>query len=302
VSGEESAAPERAGAGSIARADSGELPARGSGYGRLEGKVAIVTGAGQTPGSHIGNGRATAIAFAREGASVAVVDRDGAAAQDTASAIEQEGGTALVIEGDVSVESDCAAAVAVCCKELGGLHVVHHNVGIAAGDGWCEGIDIDAWERIMRVNAGGALLVAKAALPVLREQGSGAITNVSSIASLVAGAAPMSNPPVAYKMSKAAMNALTLSLAGAYAQHGVRVNAILPGLIDTPMGVDEVARTIGITRERYATRRDETVPLAGGMGSAWDVANAAVFLASDEARFITGVLLAVDGGQSVRVG
>ena len=103
-------------------------------------------------------------------------------------------------------------------------------------------------------------------------------------------------------MSKAALNALTLSLAAAYAQHGVRVNAILPGLIDTPMAVDEVARALGITREHYAQRRDETVPLAGGMGSAWDVAAAAVFLASDEARFITGALLAVDGGQSIRVG
>ena len=112
----------------------------------------------------------------------------------------------------------------------------------------------------------------------------------------------MSNPPHAYKMSKAALNALTLSLAASYAQHGVRVNAILPGLIDTPMGVDDVAPRLGITRERYARRRDETVPLVGGMGSAWDVAAAAVFLASDEARFITGALLAVDGGQSIRVG
>jgi NAD(P)-dependent dehydrogenase (short-subunit alcohol dehydrogenase family) len=275
---------------------------RAEGFGRLAGKVAIVTGAGQTPGTHIGNGRATAIAFAREGARVALVDRDLGAAQDTAREIDASGGVACVIEADVGAEADCAAAVAACVKELGGLDIVHHNVGIAAGDGWCEGIDADAWERIMRINAGGAMLVAKAALPVLREQGHGAITNVSSIASIVSGSAPMSNPPLAYKMSKAAMNALTLSLAGAYAQHGVRVNAILPGLIDTPMGVDAVAQALGITREHYAQRRDESVPLAGGMGSAWDIANAAVFLASDEARFITGVLLAVDGGQSIRVG
>ncbi|HEX4564447.1 MAG TPA: SDR family NAD(P)-dependent oxidoreductase [Solirubrobacteraceae bacterium] len=269
---------------------------------RLAGKVAIVTGAGQTPGGEIGNGRATAIAFAREGARVALLDRDRAAAEGTASEIAEAGGTASVIVGDVSVEGDCVAAVATCVAEHGGLDIVHHNVGIAGGDGWAEGIDFDAWERIMRVNAGGALLVAKAALPVLREQSRGAITYVSSIAALVAGAAPMSNPPHAYKMSKAALNALTLSLAGAYAPHGVRVNAILPGLIDTPMGVDAVARALEIPRERYAARRDEAVPLAGGMGSAWDVANAAVFLASDEARFITGVLLAVDGGQSIRVG
>jgi NAD(P)-dependent dehydrogenase (short-subunit alcohol dehydrogenase family) len=269
---------------------------------RLAGKVAIVTGGGQTPGQGVGNGRATAILFAREGARVALLDRDESSAAATVSEIEDAGGGAIAICGDVSVEHDCRAAVAACVEQLGGLDVVHHNVGVGTGDGWCESIDMAAWENIMRINAGGALSIAKAALPVLREQGHGAITNVSSIAALVAGAAPMSNPPHAYKMSKAAMNALTLSLAQSYAPHGVRVNAILPGLIDTPMGVDAVASALGIPRERYAARRDETVPLKGGMGDAWDVAHAAVFLASEEARFITGVLLPVDGGQSTRVG
>ena len=179
---------------------------------------------------------------------------------------------------------------------------MHHNVGIALGDAWAEGVELERWERIVRVNAGGALMVAKAALPVLRERGGGVITNVSSIAALVAGRSGMSNPPAAYKMSKAAMNALTLSLAQAYAEHAIRVNAILPGLIDTPMGVDAVAPALGISREEYAERRNRSVPLKGGMGSAWDVAHAALFLASDEARFITGVLLTVDGGQSTRVG
>jgi NAD(P)-dependent dehydrogenase (short-subunit alcohol dehydrogenase family) len=270
--------------------------------GRLAGKVALVTGAGQVPGQNIGNGRATAILFAREGARVALVDRERSSAEETAREVEAAGGEAIVIEGDVSVEEDCRAAVAACVDGLGSLDIVHHNVGIGTGDGWCEWIDLQAWETIMRVNAGGALLVAKAALPVLREQGHGVITNVSSIAALVAGVAPMSNPPHAYKMSKAALNALTLSLAQGYAQHGVRVNAILPGLIDTPMGVDTVARTFDIPREEYAAKRDASVPLKGGMGTAWDVAHAALFLASDEARFITGVLLAVDGGQSTRVG
>ena len=277
----------------------GEVPAPG---GRLTGKVAIVTGAGQTAGQAIGNGRATAITFAREGARVALLDRDRAAAEETAGDIEAAGGEAAVIEGDVSVEDHCRTAVAACGERFGGLDIVHHNVGIALGDGWCEEIDLGAWERIMRVNAGGALAIAKAALPVMREQGHGVITNVSSIAALVAGVAPTSNPPHAYKMSKAALNALTLSLAQSYAQHGIRVNAILPGLIDTPMGVDAVARQFGVPRERYAAMRDESVPLKGGMGTAWDVAHAALFLASDEARFITGVLLAVDGGQSTRVG
>ena len=269
---------------------------------RLAGKVALVAGGGQTAGENIGNGRATAILFAREGARVAVLDRDPAAAAATVAAIAADGGRAEAIAGDVSREEDCAAAVAGCVERLGGLDVLHHNVGVGTGDGWTEWIDFAAWERIMRVNAGGAVLMAKAALPVMRDGGGGAITFVSSIAALVAGAAPMSNPPHGYKMSKAAMDALTLSLAGSYAEHGIRVNAILPGLIDTPMGVDAVAAALGVERERYAQRRDEAVPLKGGMGSAWDVANAALFLASDEARFITGVLLPVDGGQSARVG
>ena len=277
-------------------------PGQSSGQGRLAGKVAIVTGAGQQPGPNIGNGRATAILFAREGARVLLLDREQAAAEETAREIESAGGEAAVVAGDVSVEDDCRAAVLSCTERFGTLDIVHHNVGIARGDNWCEAIELERWERVMRVNAGGALLIAKAALPVMRERGSGVITNVSSIASLVAGTTPMSNPPAAYKMSKAAMNALTISLAQSYAAHGIRVNAILPGLIDTPMGVDSVARVLGVSREDYAAKRDQSVPLKGGMGSAWDIARAALFLASDEARFITGVLLAVDGGQSARVG
>jgi NAD(P)-dependent dehydrogenase (short-subunit alcohol dehydrogenase family) len=277
----------------------GEVPPRGE---RLAGKVAIVTGAGQQAGEHVGNGKATALLFAREGARVALMDRERAAAEETAREIEAGGGVAMVVEGDVSVEGDCAAAVAACRERFGGVDVLHHNVGVALGDGFAQTIDMSEWERIMRVNAGGALMMAKAVLPAMREQERGAITNVSSIASIVAGRAPTNNAPLAYKMSKAAMNALTVSLAQSYAQHGVRVNAILPGLIDTPMGVDTVARALGITREQYAAIRDESVPLKGGMGSAWDVAYAALFLASDEARFVTGVLLAVDGGQSTRVG
>ena len=269
---------------------------------RLDGKVAIVTGAGQTPGEEIGTGRATAILFAREGAQVVLVDRDRDSAEATLETIAGEGGEAVVAEGDVSVEADCQRFVSTAVERFGRLDVVHNNVGIATGDAWAEWIELEAWELIMRVNAGSALLMAKAALPVMREQQSGAITNVSSIAAVVAGAEPMRNPPLGYRSSKAAMNAITHALAGAYAPHGIRVNAILPGLINTPMGVDAAARAFGIDRDEYIRLRNETVPLKGGMGSAWDVANAALFLASDEARFITGVLLPVDGGQSARVG
>jgi NAD(P)-dependent dehydrogenase (short-subunit alcohol dehydrogenase family) len=269
---------------------------------RLAGKVAIVTGAGQTAGEEIGNGRATAILFAREGAKVVLVDLDRESAEATREAIAADGGEALVAEGDVSVEDDCRRFVSTAVERYGRVDVVHNNVGIAAGDAWAEWIELEAWERIMRVNAGSVVLMAKAVLPVMKEQESGAITNVSSIASIVAGAEMMRNPPIAYKTSKAAMNALTQALAGAYAQHGIRVNAILPGLIDTPMGVDAVARQLNLERDQYVAIRNEAVPLKGGMGSAWDVANAALFLASDEARFVTGVLLPVDGGQSARVG
>jgi NAD(P)-dependent dehydrogenase (short-subunit alcohol dehydrogenase family) len=267
--------------------------------GRLAGKVAIVTGAGQTEGPKIGNGRATAIAFAREGAKVVLADRDEASALGTA---EEIGDAASVVVADVSREGDCRDLIAACLERHGRVDVLHHNVGIGNRDTWTENLDIEAWERIMRVNAGSAAMLAKAVVPPMRDQGGGAITNVSSIAAVCATITRLGNPPLAYKMSKAALNALTLALAQTYAGDGIRVNAIMPGLIDTPMGVDAVAREFGLDRDQYAAVRDETVPLKGGMGSAWDVANAAVFLASDEAGFVTVVLLPVDGGQSTRIG
>jgi NAD(P)-dependent dehydrogenase (short-subunit alcohol dehydrogenase family) len=266
---------------------------------RLQGKVAVVTGADQSEGQGMGNGRATAIAFAREGATVLLADRDEASARETAETIGERAG---VVEADVAVEDDCARIVATCLERHGRVDVLHHNVGIGTGDGWAENLDMDAWERIMRVNAGSAAMLAKAAVPAMREQGGGAITHVSSIAAVCATTSGLGNPPLAYKMSKAALNALTQSLAQNYAAVGIRVNALMPGLIDTPMGVDVAAREFGIDRDRYVEARNEAVPLKGGMGSAWDVANAAVFLASDEARFITGAVLPVDGGQSCRIG
>jgi NAD(P)-dependent dehydrogenase (short-subunit alcohol dehydrogenase family) len=267
--------------------------------GRLAGKVAVVTGAGQSEGQGIGNGRATAIAFAREGATVVLADHDEASARETA---ETAGENASVVAADVAREDDCRRVVETCLERHGRVDVLHHNVGIGTGDGWAENLDIEAWERIMRVNAGSAALLAKAVVPAMREHGGGAMTYVSSIAAVCASTAGLANAPLSYKMSKAALNALTQSLAQNYAAVGIRVNAIMPGLIDTPMGVDVVAREFGLDRDQYAAARNEAVPLKGGMGSAWDVANAAVFLASDEARFITGALLPVDGGQSSRVG
>ena len=266
---------------------------------RLSNKVAIVTGAGPSEGAGIGNGRATAIAFAREGASVVLVDRDEASARETADTV---GEGATVVTAVVACEPDCRRIVDACLERHGRVDVLHHNVGIGTGDGWAENLDMDAWERIMRVNAGSAAMLAKVILPTMRDQGGGVITHVSSIAAVCATTAGLGNPPLAYKMSKAALNALTQSLAQNYAAVGIRVNTIMPGLIDTPMGVDAVAREFGLDRDHYAAVRNDAVPLKGGMGSAWDVANAAVFLASEEARFITGAVLPVDGGQSCRVG
>ena len=264
--------------------------------GRLQDKVAIVVGAGQTAGETIGNGRATALLFAREGAKVLLVDRDGSSADETRAMIEAEGGAASTCEADVCREEDCARTVQTCLERYGRIDVLHNNVGIGALDAGVTAIEVEHFERIFRVNLEGPLLMCKHALPSMRERRSGAIINVSSIAS-IASATGM----VAYKTSKAALNALTQTLANANARYGIRANAILPGLINTPMAIEGISRARGVPREELIAQRDRQVPL-GGMGSAWDVANAALFLASDEAKFITGVLLPVDGGQSARVG
>ncbi|MEO9224244.1 MAG: SDR family oxidoreductase [Acidimicrobiales bacterium] len=268
--------------------------------GRLAEQVAVVTGGGQSPGSGIGNGRATAITFAREGARVAVVDIDEASAKTTVDEISAAGGKAICVIADVATESGWEAIVARCTSELGGLDIVHHNVGIGQGDGSVTHLDLDRWERIMRINAGSVVLMAKVVVPVMREQGHGVITNISSLAATATGGAAAHL--VAYKMSKSAMNALTKSLAVENAKFGIRVNAIAPGLIDTPMAVDAIAHALNVEREVVVEKRNEAVPLRHEMGTAWDVANAALFLASDEARFISGVVLPVDGAQGARVG
>jgi NAD(P)-dependent dehydrogenase (short-subunit alcohol dehydrogenase family) len=264
--------------------------------GRLQEKVAIVVGAGQTPGGTIGNGRATAVLFAREGARVLLVDRDGSSADETRAMIEAEGGRASTCEADVSREENCVRAVQTCLDRYGQVDVLHNNVGIGARDAGVTTIEVEHFERILRVNLEAPMLMCKHALPSMRERRSGAIVNVSSIAS-IASATGM----IGYKTSKAALNALTQTLANANARYGIRANAILPGLINTPMAIEGISRARGVPREELIAQRDRQVPL-GGMGSAWDVANAALFLASDEAKFITGVLLPVDGGQSARVG
>jgi NAD(P)-dependent dehydrogenase (short-subunit alcohol dehydrogenase family) len=263
---------------------------------RLEGKAAIVVGGGQTPGATIGNGRATAILFAREGARILVADRDLASAEQTARMITDEGGAATAFEMDVTREDDCRRMNERCVELYGRIDVLDNNVGIGSRDHSAQQIALEDFERIFRVNLQGPLLACKYVVPVMRAQGSGSIINISSIAS-IAGVTAMA----AYKTSKAALNALTETLALANARHGIRVNAILPGLINTPMAIEGISAARGVSREELVAARDRQVPL-GQMGTAWDVAQAALFLASDEAKFITGVLLPVDGGQMLRKG
>lgn len=264
---------------------------------RLEGKAGIVVGAGQSPGETVGTGRAAAIVFAREGAKVLLADRDLDSARETAQIIVGEGGVAECVAGDWTRAADCQAFAAACTDAWGRIDFLQNNVGIGDGDGDPLRLSEDSFDRIMAVNLKGCLLSCQAIVPVMREQGSGSIVNISSIAALAAAV-----PLTAYKISKAGINALSQSLAIANAARGVRVNTIMPGLLDTPMAIDAWAAKLNIPQEEIRAQRDALVPLRAKMGTGWDVAYASLFLHSDEAEFITGALLPVDGGQLARVG
>ncbi len=263
--------------------------------GRLAGKRCVVVGAGQTPGDTIGNGRATASRFAQEYGRVLCVDRNLASAQETVERIVNAGGEAIAAQADVADEQQCAQVIAGARAQLGGVDVLHNNVGIGTGDTGPTGMELEVWERIFRVNLTSVMQLCKYALPLMREQGQGVITNISSVAAVC------SVGIVAYKTSKAALNAYTHALAMGNAGRGIRANVIMPGLMNTPMAIEGNVAA-GADRASLIERRNRSVPLGGQMGDAWDVANAALFLASDEARFITGVALPVDGGQSAKIG
>jgi NAD(P)-dependent dehydrogenase (short-subunit alcohol dehydrogenase family) len=264
--------------------------------GRLAGKIALVLGAGQTPGDTIGNGRATAVLFAREGARVVAVDRRLRAAEETVAQIRGEGGDAAALEADVTREAEVEAVMALCKQRHGRIDVLHNNVGIGGGDAGPAHLREEDWDRILSVNLKSVVFPCKHVLPAMREQRSGSIINVSSIAAVC------STGIVAYKTSKAGVNAYTQSLAIGNAKYGIRANVIMPGLIDTPMAIEGISKATGVPKAELALQRDAQVPLGGKMGTAWDVAYAALYLASDEARFVTGVALPVDGGQSARIG
>ncbi len=263
---------------------------------RLKEKCAIVMGGGQTPGDTIGNGKATSILFAREGARVVVVDTQLDRAEETVNEIVKEGGTAIALAADATREDDCRRVVETCVSEFGRVDVLHNNVGIGGADAGPAHIEEDVWDQILAVNLKSVVFPCKAALPVMREQSSGSIVNISSIAAVCA------TPIVAYKTSKAGVNAYTQTLAIGNAKHGIRANVIMPGLMETPMAIEGISQGRGIDKEALIRERNAQVPLGRQMGTAWDVAHAALFLASDDARFITGVALPVDGGQSARIG
>jgi NAD(P)-dependent dehydrogenase (short-subunit alcohol dehydrogenase family) len=263
---------------------------------RVEGKVAVVVGAGQTPGETIGNGRATAVLLAREGATVLGVDRHAASVSETVSFIEAQGGTGSALVADITDEEACRRIADEVVARYGRVDILVNNVGIGTGDAGATKLTEEAWDRIHDVNLKGMWLTCKHVLPLLRAQGSGAIVNISS------AAAVCSVGFLAYKTSKAGVNALTHQLAMTSAKRGVRVNAIMPGLMDTPMAIEGIAAATGTDRDELRRQRDALVPLGGKMGTAWDVAHAVLFLVSDEAAFITGAVLPVDGGQHARIG
>jgi NAD(P)-dependent dehydrogenase (short-subunit alcohol dehydrogenase family) len=248
---------------------------------RLGEKVAIVTGAG-SQGEGVGTGKAISILFAAEGAKVCLVDQQAERADITRRAIESLGGTAFVCEADVTRAEGCAAIVAAALERYGRLDVLVNNVGIGVAGGLLEQLDEATWDRVLNVNLRSAMLMAKYSIGSLIAA-RGAIVNIASIAALRAHGGG-----VAYGASKAALIAMTRELAVMYGSQGVRANVVAPGHIFTPL-------VEGMLDERGRETRRQIAPL-GIEGDAWDVAAAALFLASDEARFITAVCLPVDGG------
>jgi len=263
---------------------------------RLQGKVALVVGAGSA-GPGWGNGKAASVLFAREGAQVLCADVNAAAAEETVEIIRAEGGSAEPFHADVSKSDDIESMVAACINYFGRIDILNYNVGLAEVGGVVELPEKD-WDRIFNINLKGAFLSMKHVIPVMQKQGGGSIINISSIASIRYTGVPYAT----YYATKAALNHLTRTTAVQYAPERIRVNAILPGLMKTPM----VEKAVGLAQEygggdvdKMWAVRNAQCPM-GEMGDAWDVAYAALYLASDESKYVTGIELVVDGGITLK--
>lgn len=259
---------------------------------RLDGRVALVCGAGSV-GAGWGNGKASAVAYARQGARVMCVDLTLDAAEATAAVIRDEGGTADAAVCDVTREDQVAATVARTCQRFGTIDILHNNVGHARMGGPPDITEAE-WQRELDVNVTGMFLACRHAIPVMLQAGRGVITNISSIA----GSRYVGYPYVSYYAAKGAVNQFTVGVALQYARQGLRCNAIMPGLMDTPLIYQQISGQYASAEEMARARH--TASPTGRMGTAWDVAHAAVFLASDEAGYVNGVCLPVDGGLTAR--
>jgi NAD(P)-dependent dehydrogenase (short-subunit alcohol dehydrogenase family) len=262
--------------------------------GRLQDKVAIVTGAGSS-GPGWGNGKATAVLFAREGAHVVAVDLVREAVEETVGIIRGEGHRGEAHVADVTRAADVERVVGACIAAHGRIDILHNNVGIVEVGGAAAASE-ESWDRVVDVNLTSMFLTCKAVLPHMERQGKGAIVNISSIS----GIRWLGVPYVSYAATKAGILGLTQSIALEYAKKGVRANAILPGLMNTPMIVKPLSGAYGGSFDAMLAARSAQCP-TGKMGDAWDVAYAALYLASDEAKYVTGAQLVVDGGLSCKV-
>jgi NAD(P)-dependent dehydrogenase (short-subunit alcohol dehydrogenase family) len=259
---------------------------------RLAGRVALVFGAGSV-GPGWGNGKAAAVQYAREGARVVTVDINGDAAAETRDIIAGEGGQAISQQCDVTRRDQIEEVVRAAREAFGTIDVLHNNVGLPSM-ATLETMTEEGWDLAMDVNLKSVMLCCQAVIPTMLEQKRGAIVNISSVAAI----RYTGYPYLAYYASKAALNHLTVAIALEYASRGIRANAIMPGLMDTPHIYQNISGQYQ-SKEDMVAARNKLSP-TGRMGTAWDIAKAAVFLASDDAEYITGQCLAVDGGLSCR--
>ncbi len=248
----------------------------------LAGRVAIVTGAGSR-GTGIGNGRAAAILLARRGARVLLLDAQKDAALETQRWIESGGGTSLALQADVAEAAQCRAAVAHAAETWGRVDILVNNVGVGGPAGNAVEVDIEAWDQALRINVSSMMLMAKYAIPHMRRQGAGSIVNIASVAGLIGG-----TPALLYPTSKGAVVNMTRAMAAHHGIEGIRVNCVAPGMVHTPMVADRMTPEVREQRRRRSLLHTE--------GSGWDVGHAVAYLASDEARWVTGVILPVDAG------